>query len=146
MLYNNAQFDMYFMYTGAGMHVTNSKLSYSSSSLPNNSIILADTTGYSSWSHYRRMGFYCCSNYTSAGQDGIFIGLNSITYSGRISIIRYSSSQTNAGCMELRYTGYDGFPETSEQGIYTCRMPDAAGEYIDVSVGIYREDYSGKSN
>jgi len=35
---------------------------------------------------------------------------------------------------------------TSEQGVYTCRMPDAKGRSIDVSVGIYREGYSGKSN
>jgi len=47
--------------------------------------------------------------------------------------------------MYLHYPGYRyNLLENSEQGIYTCRMPDAAGEYIDVSFGIYRQDYSGK--
>ena len=55
------------------------------------------------------------------------------------------SSNNYAGCMYLHYPGYRyNLLENSEQGIYTCRMPDAAGEYIDVSFGIYRQDYSGK--
>ena len=133
----------YHMPTGAGIYVTNSDLSYSSSSLHNNSIILADTYRYSYWSSgQRRMGFYCCSNYTSAGQDGIFIGLNSVTYSGSFTV-----SHNSIGCMYIYYNkpyGSYGILGTSEQGIYTCRMPDANRRNIDVSVGIYKEGYNSK--
>ena len=129
--------------TGAGIYVTNSQLTYSSSSLPNNSIILADTSSGNYYSRYRRMGFYCCSNYSSAGQYGTFIGLNSNTYSGRITV-----SRDSIGCMNLYfykpYYSYGNLLETSEQGIYTCRIPDATGRNIDVSVGIYNEDYNSK--
>ena len=125
--------------------MTNSELTYSSSSLPNNSIILADTDAHYSRSRYRRMGFYCCSNYSSAGYYGTFIGLNSNTYSGRIRF-----SRDSVGCMYLyfdkayRRYGYDNVLGTSEQGIYTCRMPDTTGRNVDVNVGIYREGYNSK--
>jgi len=130
------------------MYVTNSELSYSSSSLPNNSIILADT-GYVSYSSRTRMGFYCCSNHTTY-RTGTFIGLNGNAYSGGIRIDRYHFAHSYAGCMYLsltkQYYSSQNTLGTSEQGIYTCRMPDATGRNIDVSVGIYREGYSGKSN
>ena len=87
------------------------------------------------------MGFYCCSNYSSAGQYGTFIGLNSNTYSGRFTI-----SRDSIGCMYLYFNKPygTGILETSEQGIYTCRMRDTTGRNIDVSVGIYNEGYNSK--
>ena len=131
--------------------MTNSELSYSRRLLPNNAIITAITTSYSYYGTARRMGFYCCSGSNSAGSRGTFIGLNSRAYSGRILITRYSSSHSNAGCMylyfEKRYrSSSQNTLETSEQGIYTCRMPDATGRNVDVNVGIYRARYNGKSN
>ena len=42
------------------------------------------------------------------------------------------------------YYSYGNLLETSEQGIYTCRMPDANRRNIDISVGIYREGYNSK--
>ena len=136
------------LHAGAGIYVTHSELSYSSSSLPNNSIILADTGFVNSYSSHTRMSFYCCSNHTTYGT---FIGLNDNAYSGRINIQHYSSSDTYAGCMYLHFSKpYHSSSQTmlwtSEQGIYTCRMPDTTGKNIDVSVGIYNEGYSGKSN
>ena len=153
-VYFNKHFFIFILclHPGAGIYVTTSRLSYSSPSLPNNSIILTSTYRYSYYSREHRMGFYCCSNSTSAGTDGTFIGLNNIAYSGRISNSRESSSSSNAGCMYLyidkqRYStsySYQNYLEASEQGIYTCHMPDTTGRNIDVSVGIYRESYSGK--
>ena len=130
--------------------MTHSEFSYIRSR-PNNSIILTDTSSYIYYSSRRRMGFYCCSNSTSAGTDGTFIGLNNIAYSGRIIISRQISLSSNAGCMYLYFEKYyrsssQNTLGTSEQGVYTCRMPDATGRSIDVSVGIYQEDYRGKSN
>ena len=137
-----------FMLAGAGIQVVYSRLSYSSSLLPNNSIILADTNAYYSWSSRTRMSFYCCSNSTS---HGTFIGLNGNTYSGRIRIQQYSSSNRYAGCMHLYFVkdyrdSSQNYLETSEQGIYICRMPDTTGRNIDVGIGIYRQGYSSKSN
>ena len=137
-----------FIYAGAGIYVTHSELSYRSSSLPNNSIILADTGYVSRYSSHTRMSFYCCSNHTTYGT---FIGLNGNAYSGGIRIDRYHFTHRYAGCMYLSLTKqYYSYSQntlgTSEQGIYTCRMPDTTGRNIDVSVGIYREGYSCKSN
>ena len=138
------------IHSGAGIHVTNSELSYSSSSLPNNSIILPNY--HSGGRYYKnvKMGFYCCSNSTSAGQDGIFIGLNDNPYSGGwITISRQSSSSSHEGCMYLHYEKRLYYYRRSyyppfEYGIYTCRMPDTTGRNIDVNVGIYPRGYRGK--
>ena len=127
---------------GAGIYVTRSQLSYSSSSLPNNSIITS-YTGYGIRDSGTTLSFYCCSNSTTLPRNtGTFIG-----NSGKFSIIRYSSSNSYAGCMYIslykRYRSYNYF-SSSEQGIYTCRMPDSAGRNIDVNVGIYRNGYASK--
>ena len=138
-----------FVLAGAGIYVTNSLLSYSSSSLPNNSIITSYTR-YLSRSYrskiYRRMGFYCCSNSTS-GTTGSFIGLNGNSYSGRINVQRFSSSSSVAGCMYISLRGSyysQNYLSASEEGIYTCRMPDSTGRNIELSVGIYRHGYTSK--
>ena len=134
------------LHAGAGIYVSHSELSYRSLSLPNNSIILADTTFVSRYRTPSRMSFYCCSNHTTYGT---FIGLNDNAYSGRINIQYYSSSDTYPGCMYLYFSKqYRSYSQntlgTSEQGIYTCRMPDGTGSSIDVSVGIYNEGYNSK--
>ena len=138
------------MLAGAGIYVTTSQLSYRSSSLHNNSIITTYTGSVSYYSSYTRMAFYCCSNSTS-GHTGTFIGLNGnrYSYSGRISFQYYTSSSGNAGCMYIslskNYRSYSqNYLSSSEEGIYTCRMPDSAGRNIDVSVGIYRHGYTCK--
>ena len=130
-----------FVLTGAGIYVTTSQLLYSSSSLPNNSIITSYTDSYGQYGGGTRMSFYCCSNSTTSGSTGTFIGLNGNSYSGRISIERYNYSHSYAGCIRL-YLESSSYSEnvlsSSEQGIYTCSMPDSAGRNIDVNVGIYQ--------
>ena len=130
------------------MYVTHSQLSYSSSSLPNNSIITSYTGSYSWYRSGTRMGFYCCSNSTTSGSTGTFIGLNGNSYSGRFSFQRYSSSSSSAGCIHIYLNGdyrhSQNYLSSSEQGVYTCRMPDSAGRNIDISVGIYRQGYSSE--
>ena len=132
---------------GAGIYVNSSQLSYSSSSLPNNSII----TSYTGYDSYRDSGttlsFYCCSNSTSPGNTSTFIGLNGNSYPGKFTINRYNSSNSYAGCIYIylyKHSYSNNVLSTSEQGIYTCRMPDSAGRNIDVSVGIYRQYYTSK--
>ena len=139
---------MDFVLTDAGVYVTTSYVPHSSSSLPNNSIVTTYTGYVSYYSTYRRLAFYCCSNSTS-GYFSSFVGLNGNSYSGRISIERFSSSSSYAGCMylyldELRYYSFQNVLSSYEQGIYTCRMPDSTGRIIELSVGIYRDDYTGK--
>ena len=135
--------------TGAGVYVSTSWLSYSSSSLPNNSIITTYIGSYSRYSSGTRMGFYCCSNSTTSGNTGTFIGLNDYPYSGSFSFQRYSYSNSLAGCMYISlqkaYRSYSqNVLSSSEEGIYTCRMPDSAGRNIDVNVGIYRQGYTSE--
>ena len=128
--------------------MSSTQLLYSSRSLHNNSIITSYTDSVSYYSRYTRMSFYCCSNSTS-GSNGTFIGLNGNSYSGRFSVQRYSSSNSYAGCMYIYlYKAYGSYSQnylsSSEEGIYTCHMPDSAGRNIDVSVGIYRHGYNSK--
>ena len=129
-----------FVLTGAGIYVTNSQLSYSSRSLPNNSIITINTNHYSWHRSATTMSFYCCSNSTS-GYTGTFIGLNGYSYSGSIRVRRHSFSDSYTGCMYIYSQDHLG---TSKQGIYTCRMPDSAGRNIDINVGIYLHGYTSE--
>ena len=136
-----------YILAGAGIYVTNSQLSYSSSSLPNNSIITSYTGSFSYRYSYTRIGFYCCSNSTTSRST--FIGINGNSYSGTINVERYGSSHSYAGCMHLylqkrSYSNSQYYLSSSEEGIYTCRMPDSAGRSIDVSVGLYRHGYGSK--
>ena len=43
-----------------------------------------------------------------------------------------------------RYRSSQNYLDSSEEGIYTCRMPDSTGRNIDVSVGIYRHGYDSE--
>ena len=129
--------------------MTTSQLSYSSSSLPNNSIITSSTRSRSYHYSLTRMEFYCCSSSSTSGNTGTFIGVNRYSYSGTINVNHYSSSSSYAGCMRLylykrRYTYSQYYLRSSEEGIYTCRMPDSTGRNIDVNVGIYRHGYGSE--
>ena len=129
--------------------MSNTQLSYSSSSLHNNSIITSYTGSVSYYSNYTRMSFYCCSNSTISGSTGTLIGLNGNSYSGKFSFQRYGSSNRYAGCMYIYlYKAHRSYSQnhldSSEEGIYTCRMPDSTGRNIDVSIGIYRHGYTSK--
>ena len=140
-----------YILAGAGIYVSTNWLSYSSLSLPNNSIITSHTGSFSYRSSYTRMGFYCCSNSTTSGSTGTLIGVNGNSYSGSFSFQRYSYSNSLAGCMYISLQkAYHSYSQnvlsSSEQGIYTCRMPDSAGRNIDVNVGIYRHGYTSKFN
>ena len=132
------------IHAGAGIHVTNSELTYSSSSLPNNSIILVNTDTHGSYSRYRRMGFYCCSNFTSGYSDiGTFIGVDGrFDYHGKIRIEQYYYTSLYAGCMHI-YLDQSYYSQnqisSSEEGIYTCRMRLGRNSTSDVSIGIYRD-------
>ena len=128
--------------------MSNTQLSYSSSSLHNNSIITSYTGYVSYYSSYTRMSFYCCSN-PGWRYTGTFIGLYGYSYSGIINVQRYRSSHSYAGCMYISLSKIYGFYSqnylsSSEEGIYTCRMSDSTGRNIDVSVGIYRHGYACK--
>ena len=133
---------MDFVFAGAGIYVTASQLSYSSLSLPNNSIITSNNRFVYYHSTYRRMAFYCCST-SDSGYTGSLIGLNGSSYSGRITMQHYSSSHVYAGCIylyldKLGNSYSQNVLSSSEEGIYTCHIPVSAGKNIDVNVGIYQ--------
>ena len=109
-----------------------------STSFRNNSIVLAYTYPY-----YRstRMAFYCCSNSTSDSVSSI-IGLDGRSYSSSFS--RFRLSHSPRGCVYVYNYGYRNYLRSSEQGIYTCSIPDVRGRMMNVHVGIYRDDYTSK--
>jgi len=123
---------------GAGIYVTRSGGSSLSTSFRNNSIVLS----YASYSYSStRMFFYCCSNSTS--YVGSIIGLDGRSHSTGFS--RFSVYRNDYGCIYMHNSGYSNYLRSSEQGIYTCSIPDVRGRNMNVHVGIYRHDYSSKS-
>ena len=123
---------------GAGIYVTRSNNRDLSTSFRNNSIVLA----YASYSSSTRMFFYCCSNSTSR-TVGSIIGLDGRSHSTGFS--RFSVYRNDYGCIYMHNSGYSNYLRSSEQGIYTCSIPDVRGRNMNVHVGIYRHDYSSKS-
>ena len=123
---------------GAGIYVTRSGSSSPSTSFRNNSIVLS----YASYSYSStRMYFYCCSNSTS--YVGSIIGLNGRSYSSNFG--RFYVGRADYGCIYMYNSGRYSYMKSSEQGIYTCSIPDVRGRNMNVHVGIYRHDYSSKS-
>ena len=87
------------------------------------------------------MAFYCCSNSTSSSVGSI-IGLDGRSRSSNFGRIYVSHSPR--GCIYVYVSGYANYLRTSEQGIYTCSIPDVRGRNMNVHVGIYRDDYTSK--
>ena len=121
---------MLLLSLGAGIYANSAH-----KALMNNSIIKADSN--------QRLGEFSCMSGSTQGGVGHFIGKNGqdITYrSGDPFYVSIGGVQ-NPGLIQVSsYTTL----QTSYQGVYTCRIPDETGKFVDINVGLYRYDFNSK--
>ena len=103
--------------------------------VPHNGVILSRRYCYR-YSSNHCFQLYCQSNSTSSSVGSI------------IGDYSYYLSQSNcgAGCYYVyRFSSSWSYSYwSSYQGVYTCRIPDSTGAYLDVNVGIYPVGFSCK--
>ncbi len=88
-------------------------------------------------SYYTTFSLYCMSNASNTSAYLIYH-----KNSGNHLVFH---PNCGTGCYELSYYGYYGSSlSSSDQGIYTCRIQDSRGIYLDVSVGIYPDGFNCK--
>ncbi len=111
-----------------------------------NNVLLANNSAiviyYSSM--YRDLHIYCMSNASSTSASVIQPGSQNL-----------STTTCGPGCYKLSISIYELFYycpgywygqslNSSDEGIYTCRIRDSRGIYLDVNVGIYLDEFSCK--
>ena len=131
-------------HVGAGIYVSSSRYGYAGrqASQPDNTYINVDSGTGSSYSS-SRFNLYCCSNST-ASSVGSFTDPYGNTYTGNFNdlrISRYSSGETNTGC--IRMEGYEYYRNhiSYTSGVYTCNIRDSTGQTQYVNFALY----SGKA-
>ena len=116
-----------FIFTGAGFHVFNGA---NRGSQPNNGLVVSANPGTG-----RRIRFFCRSD--SLTQNvGELIGLDGNTFSGNDYLV--FEPPDNGGELRIENVVDNEEPlPSSEQGIYTCRIPLQSGEMVMINIGVY---------
>ena len=105
---------------GAGIHVAHGHVA-----LPNNGIIL---TGAG-----RRISEFRCISGSSRSNVGHIFDINEVDITTSNSD-PFFTLRNSPGIVQVRSIRH---LRSSEQGIYTCRIPDETGTTVDVNVGLY---------
>ena len=115
---------------GAGIYANSAN-----KTLMNNSLIKADSN--------QRLGEFSCMSGSKQGGIGQFIGRDGkdITYKSGDPFHVSIGGKRNPGLIQVNsYTLY-----ASYQGVYTCRIPDETGNFVDINVGLYRYEFNSES-
>ena len=108
--------------------------------IANNGLIVSATNG---------LRLFCVSNSSQSGVGTITL-LNGVTLDTGANGIWYVAYPNNRpGFLRLQTRILSGGPmllTPSDQGIYTCTIPDDDGNDIILNVGLYPIDFSGKYN
>ena len=107
--------------TGAGLLVQGSPAA-------NNTYIVYTNNRYSTYE------IYCYSNSTSSSVGYFRFPNNQLRYSGSL-YTHYVSRQSPSGIKMYNNQRSYGYP--SLFGIFTCQLPDAEGNTVETSLGIY---------
>ena len=109
---------------------------YASSALMNNSLIKADSN--------QRLGEFSCMSGSKQGGIGQFIGRDGkdITYKSGDPFHVSIGNTHHPGLIQVNV--YSSL-HTHYQGIYTCRIPDETGNFVDINVGLYRYEFNSES-
>ena len=72
---------------------------------------------------------------------GDFIGLDGapISTGGPFLVQRFQ-----AGEITVENRVFDAVLDATQQGVYTCRIPDAAGVTREINVGVYTSSFNGE--
>ncbi len=113
--------------TGAGIFVLDS---YYSSNQPvaNNSAIV-----WKSSSYYNKVNLYCISNSSSSSVSAYL----QYPYGNP-----FNSRRCGIGC--YRWYSTESYLRSSNQGIFTCRIQDSRGIYLDLHFGMYPFEFNCK--
>ena len=119
-------------FTGAGIHVFNGRAPIGSQ--PNNGLVRSIVT-LSTDPETRRLRFFCRSDST-VKDLGEVIGLEGTAITST-DVFEITTNSGNGG--ELEVVNFVGSEDvtSSEQGVYTCRIPLQSGEIREVNIGIY---------
>jgi len=121
---------MLLLSLGAGLYANSAH-----KALMNNSIIKASSS--------QRLGEFSCMSGSTQGGVGQFIGRDGrdITYQFGDPFYVSIGGVQNPGLIQVSsYTTL----QTSYQGVYTCRIPDETGKFLDINVGLYRYEFNSK--
>ena len=122
-----------YLYADAGVHVFSGS---PSGNPPDNGLVVSDNPGSG-----RRLRFFCRSD--SMSEDvGQLIGLDgtAITSSSYFAIAREQPGELSV----TNTVGSQSALTTSQQGVYTCRIPLQSGQMREINVGIYPAGFSSK--
>ena len=127
----------YHISTGAGIFVNIGDGSVPTGVLPNNGIVIAQSSG--------TIWFQCRSGslYTGVGQ---LVDLDGNTF----------NTGENNGVFSVASIGNPVQPSSiriqtvtsltaDDEGVYSCRIPDETGSDVDVNIGVYRNGFNSKS-
>ena len=127
------------MFTGAGIHVFDGN---PRGPLPNNGLVISDTRdnyGY-------RFRFVCRSD-SMLETVGKLVGLDGST-ALTTNRFFYVSNTVLPHLFVLNsghaYYAQESLP-SSEQGVYTCRIPLQSGEMREINIGIYPSGFNSES-
>ena len=100
-------------------------------SLPNNELVRFVDVG----SGYR-LHFFCRSD-SMVENVGVLIGLDGNTTVGNTSFFEIANPQAGELTVFNMVGSQSATLPSSEQGVYTCRIPDSTSTMRDINVGIY---------
>ena len=129
-----------FFFTGAGIHIFRGRSSPSSGAgdfnLPNNGLVIALSTPFNGF----RFRIFCRSD-SMMENVGDFIGLDgsSVSTGGPFFVQRLQ-----AGEITVENRASDDVLDATQQGVYTCRIPDTTGVTREINVGVYTSTFNGE--
>ena len=118
-------------FIGAGIHVFNGIAPIGSQ--PNNGLVRPIDTA-STKPETRRLRFFCRTDSTMRNL-GELIGLNGTTITSS-DVFQISTDRIGGELEVANFVGSDDIT-SSEQGVYTCRIPQQSGEIREINIGTY---------
>ena len=129
-----------FFFIGAGIHVFNGLPPLGSQ--PNNGLARPIATMNTN-PGTRRLRFYCRSNSTMR-KVGELIEPGGIAINSSESDVFEISTDRIAGELEVANLVSSDNVTSSEQGVYTCRIPLQSGVMKEINIGIYPTAFNGE--
>ena len=128
--------------TGAGIFVVTGDGSVPTGVLPNNSIVIARNSG-------TRISFQCRSGSTITGV-GQLVCLDGNTFNvgddaGVFSVAQLGGGSGQPGSVLFRnHANNEPALTTTDEGVYSCRIPDETGNEVDVNIGVYHNGFNSE--
>ena len=127
--------DVLFFPPGAGIYVIVGDHSIQIGALPNNSLIISNDAAETVRFHF------VCRSSSSSSNVGELLGLDgSAVSTGSF----FAILNVQVGTVDVQNNNGHTAVTAMEQGVYTCHIPDEAGETVDVNIGIYPNGFNSE--